>query len=79
METANDIQQARGEVFKKLHERTGIFVIPNPWDAGSARILESLGFEALATTSAGLAFAYQVRVINFLEKAIIIIKPEFRL
>lgn len=57
METANDLQQARGEAFKKLHERTGIFVIPNPWDAGSARILESLGFEALATTSAGLAFS----------------------
>lgn len=34
-----------------------MFVIPNPWDAGSARILEKLGFEALATTSAGLAFA----------------------
>ena len=34
----------------------GAFVIPNPWDAGSARILAALGFEALATTSAGLAF-----------------------
>ncbi|MEP7278449.1 MAG: isocitrate lyase/phosphoenolpyruvate mutase family protein, partial [Bacteroidota bacterium] len=37
--------------------RTGIFVIPNPWDAGSAKILTGLGFEALATTSAGLAFS----------------------
>ncbi|RPE12763.1 isocitrate lyase/phosphoenolpyruvate mutase family protein [Chitinophaga lutea] len=43
--------------FKALHERSGIFVIPNPWDAGSAKLLASLGFEALATTSAGLAFS----------------------
>ncbi|HKB71878.1 MAG TPA: isocitrate lyase/phosphoenolpyruvate mutase family protein [Thermoanaerobaculia bacterium] len=43
--------------FHALHERPGAFVIPNPWDAGTARILESLGFEALTTTSAGLAFA----------------------
>jgi 2-methylisocitrate lyase-like PEP mutase family enzyme len=43
--------------FKALHERAGVFVIPNPWDAGSARILEALGFEALATTSAGFAFS----------------------
>src|SRR5437763_12686365 len=41
--------------FKALHEREGAFVIPNPWDAGSARLLEGLGFEALATTSAGFA------------------------
>ena len=45
------------ELFKKLHERPGVFVIPNPWDAGSARILTSLGFEALATTSGGLALS----------------------
>ncbi|HEX8595901.1 MAG TPA: isocitrate lyase/phosphoenolpyruvate mutase family protein [Pseudomonas sp.] len=43
--------------FKALHEREGAFVIPNPWDAGSAKLLASMGFEALATTSAGLAFA----------------------
>jgi 2-methylisocitrate lyase-like PEP mutase family enzyme len=43
-------------VFRKLHERAGAFVIPNPWDAGSAKILTALGFEALATTSAGYAF-----------------------
>lgn len=48
-------QQSRFERFKMLHER--IFVIPNPWDAGSARLLASLGFEALATTSAGHAFS----------------------
>jgi 2-methylisocitrate lyase-like PEP mutase family enzyme len=45
------------EVFRALHQRSGCFVIPNPWDAGSARILTSLGFEALATTSAGFAFS----------------------
>jgi 2-methylisocitrate lyase-like PEP mutase family enzyme len=44
-------------VFRDLHERIGAFVIPNPWDAGSARILTALGFEALATTSAGFAYS----------------------
>lgn len=52
-----DVQTLRAEAFKALHEREGAFVIPNPWDAGSARLLASLGFEALATTSAGLAFS----------------------
>ena len=42
--------------FRALHEGPGAFVIPNPWDAGTARILAHLGFEALTTTSAGLAF-----------------------
>jgi len=50
-------QQSRANAFKALHERSGIFIVPNPWDAGSARMLEKLGFEALATTSAGLAFS----------------------
>lgn len=48
---------ARGHVFRSLHQRSGIFVIPNPWDAGSAKMLTSLGFEALTTTSAGLAYS----------------------
>ena len=43
--------------FRELHERSGAFVIPNPWNAGTARILTALGFEALATTSAGYAFS----------------------
>lgn len=43
--------------FRALHQRSGAFVIPNPWNAGTARILTALGFEALATTSAGYAFA----------------------
>jgi 2-methylisocitrate lyase-like PEP mutase family enzyme len=50
-------RQDRYERFKRRHERTGAFVIPNPWDAGSARILTALGFEALATTSAGFALS----------------------
>jgi 2-methylisocitrate lyase-like PEP mutase family enzyme len=45
------------DAFRALHERPGAFVIPNPWNAGTARILTALGFEALATTSAGYAFA----------------------
>ncbi len=49
-------QAEKGRVFRALHERQKIFVIPNPWDAGSAKVLASLGFEALTTTSAGTAF-----------------------
>ncbi len=51
------MQAKKFRLFKALHERPGIFVIPNPWDAGTARILTALGFEALATTSAGFAFS----------------------
>ncbi len=55
-ETALD-QEGKFECLKALHEGNRAFVIPNPWDAGSARLLARLGFEALATTSAGYAFA----------------------
>jgi 2-methylisocitrate lyase-like PEP mutase family enzyme len=48
-------QAEKAAAFRALHE-SGTFVIPNPWDAGSARVLEALGFEALATTSSGFAF-----------------------
>ena len=50
-------QAEKAQRFQALHARPGAFVIPNPWDAGSARILAGLGFEALTTTSAGLAFS----------------------
>ncbi|TBF98890.1 isocitrate lyase/PEP mutase family protein [Rhizobium leguminosarum] len=50
-------QKAKFERLKALHQGDSAFVIPNPWDAGSARLLASLGFEALATTSAGYAFS----------------------
>jgi 2-methylisocitrate lyase-like PEP mutase family enzyme len=48
-------QEERGRRFRELHEGP-CFLIPNPWDGGTARVLESLGFEALATTSSGFAF-----------------------
>lgn len=48
-------QMQKAEIFGALHERPGAFIIPNPWDAGTARLLAALGFEALATTSLGLA------------------------
>ncbi len=48
-------QQQKGEAFRTLHEGEP-FVIPNPWDAGSAKVLAGLGFKALATTSSGFAF-----------------------
>ncbi len=48
-------QIEKAEAFRALHARAGAFIIPNPWDAGSARMLAGLGFEALATTSAGYA------------------------
>ena len=50
-------QSEKAQAFRALHARPGAFVIPNPWDVGTARILAGLGFEALATTSAGMAFA----------------------
>jgi 2-methylisocitrate lyase-like PEP mutase family enzyme len=50
-------QDTKFDIFQSLHRRTEAFVMPNPWDAGSARLLASLGFKALATTSAGYAFS----------------------
>ena len=50
-------QAEKGRAFRALHERDQAFIIPNPWDVGSARMLASLGFEALASTSAGYAFS----------------------
>ncbi len=47
----------KGKNFRALHERNEAFIIPNPWDIGTARLLAYLGFEALATTSAGFAFS----------------------
>jgi 2-methylisocitrate lyase-like PEP mutase family enzyme len=51
---------SKGAAFRALHEQEGAFIIPNPWDAGTARILAALGFPALATTSAGMAFSLGV-------------------
>ena len=56
MNDTNDLQLAAIEKFRVLHE-SGCFVLPNPWDAGTSVYLQHLGFEALATTSAGFAFS----------------------
>src|SRR5215475_1348885 len=50
-------QTEKGNIFRALHERDGAFIIPNHWDIGTARLLAYLGFEALATTSAGYTFS----------------------
>ena len=67
-------QLEKGRAFRALHERPGAFIIPNPWDIGTARILARMGFEALATTSAGFAFSlgrrdYQIGRERVLEHA----------
>jgi 2-methylisocitrate lyase-like PEP mutase family enzyme len=51
------LTQTKGRAFRALHERDNAFIIPNPWDVGTARLLAHLGFDALATTSAGYAFS----------------------
>jgi 2-methylisocitrate lyase-like PEP mutase family enzyme len=50
-------QRTKAEKFRRLHQRDSAFIIPNPWDVGTARLLAHLGFEALATTSMGYAFS----------------------
>ena len=55
--TATPTQAEKAKAFRALHERKSAFIIPNPYDAGTARLLEQLGFEALATTSSGYAFS----------------------
>src|ERR1700681_3733901 len=56
MNDPNPAQSSAIAVFRSLHT-SGCFVLPNPWDVGTAVYLRHLGFEALATTSAGVAFA----------------------
>lgn len=46
-----------GTIFRKLHESTDLFIMPNPWDGGSAKIFSRCGFKALATTSGGMAYS----------------------
>src|SRR5688572_32383191 len=53
-------QLQKAEAFRALHARAEAFIIPNPWDVGTAKMLAKLGFEALATTSAGFAFSIGV-------------------
>jgi len=51
----------KGAALRALHQQPGAFIIPNPWDIGTARILAAIGFKALATTSAGYAFSLGLR------------------
>ena len=55
-------QAEKAAAFRALHARPGAFIIPNPWDAGTAMLLASLGFEALATTSLGLPTVWDGRM-----------------
>src|SRR5579859_5760354 len=55
--TQPETQLERGQLFRELHQRSQAFIIPNPWDIGTARLLAHMGFEALATTSMGYAFS----------------------
>src|SRR5437762_6440420 len=50
-------QAEKGRLFRERHDKPGILILPNPWDAGTAKLLKSLGFEALATTSLGMSNA----------------------
>ena len=57
-------QSEKAAAFVALHQQPGAFVIPNPWDAGTAKLLASLGFQALATTSLGLALTLGRRTVT---------------
>src|SRR3984893_8641024 len=56
-ETVMRTQFEKGRLFQELHQRQGILILPNPWDAGTAKLLASVGFDALATTSLGMSNA----------------------
>ena len=55
MPAHTDTQASRAQQFRALHQGPELFLLPNPWDAGSARLFEWLGYAALATTSGGFA------------------------
>ena len=61
-------QQSKVERFRTLHSERGIFIVPNPWDAGSARVLAGLGFQAL-TTSSSAAGVKRISVAGSLYRA----------
>jgi 2-methylisocitrate lyase-like PEP mutase family enzyme len=65
-------QSEKGRIFRTLHERRQTFLIPNPWDLGSARILVHMGFEALATSSAGFAFSQGKRDYQVGREAVLV-------
>lgn len=53
----NDAHKLKGEHFLRLHKKKDCFIMPNAWDVGSAKMLTSMGFDAIGTTSAGIAFS----------------------
>src|SRR5580692_5601151 len=63
-------QTEKADAFRKLHEPGSCFVIPNPWDFGSARLLEHLGFKALASSSAGFAFSIAKSDLNISKRSL---------
>jgi 2-methylisocitrate lyase-like PEP mutase family enzyme len=63
-------QTEKADAFRKLHEPGSCFVIPNPWDFGSARLLEHLGFKALASSSAGFAFSIAKSDMNITKSSL---------
>jgi len=64
-------QSEKGCVFRALHERKQAFLLPNPWDIGSARMLAHMGFEALATSSAGFAYSMGKRDYGVTREAVL--------
>jgi 2-methylisocitrate lyase-like PEP mutase family enzyme len=64
-------QSEKGRVFRALHERKQAFLLPNPWDIGSARMLAHMGFEALATSSAGFAYSMGKRDYGVTREAVL--------
>jgi 2-methylisocitrate lyase-like PEP mutase family enzyme len=65
-------QSDKAVQFSKLHERGSCFVMPNPWDQGSARLLEHLGFKALASSSAGFAFSIAKSDLSISKSALMV-------
>jgi 2-methylisocitrate lyase-like PEP mutase family enzyme len=77
MEAEMSSQLEKAKAFRALHERPGAFIIPNPWDAGTAKLLAAMGFEALATTSLGAANTLGSRGISLdaiLANALVIVE-----
>lgn len=64
-------ETSKAKMLLALHERDAPFIIPNPWDMGSAKILTSMGFEALATTSAGASFSMGLKDFELTEQQIL--------